>query len=563
MKVLVSVKLSEHKFKTPEGYLLCKDAIIARTGKQQYMKSEIYADCDDSDIIEVERTEEEVFSPATLASFEDKPITCEHPNENVGPENYSELAVGHTKNVRKGDAKVDGEYVMLADLLITDAAIIEDIENGIRTDLSCGYDCDITEGDHPKQINIRGNHVALCEEGRAGIARIIDSSSQEIGTFWRNLAKKNNLNSSEMDKIYKAFTKTPVFINWDKKNDMDIMYSVEMFKEFEKYFKLKTGNKLIIDSNPISKNSITDAISKGMLIQEFGKNGNQYKVIKVDKNTIYAEDMINEKLTLFRKDKQSVEWDIINKTDIYDNKTIGDKKMKLLKDSKTWTVMVFTDEDANLINNASKFNCEVETYNKNVKFITGQTENILELLNKFGTYGQWSEEDLESISNEPMTRIKSNDSISSSAKSDIESKLKNVDYKSIKEIKISDDDKNIAKYEIKFDTSKALNKAADILKSAYDIEIIVEDKVIKVYDKLKKDSKKKLKDSKLSDTEFSRKFYVKMIDLLNKKKDELKSNTTLDEFNMPYRAQQHKAIKEINNQLLSYKQKLKELDKGV
>ena len=55
---------------------------------------------------------------------------------------------------------------------------IEEIENGIRTELSCGYDCDITEGDHPEQINIRGNHIALCKEGRAGIAKIIDSKPE-------------------------------------------------------------------------------------------------------------------------------------------------------------------------------------------------------------------------------------------------------------------------------------------------------------------------------------------------------------------------------------------------
>lgn len=176
MRILIKEKLSEHKSETPEGYLICQDAILARTGDQAYLKSEIYEDFDGEDMmVNVQRKPEQVFSSEALASFEDKPITVEHPDESVGPHNYSELAVGHTRNVRKG--KFNGQDVMIADLVITDEQAIEDIKNGIRTELSCGYDCDITKGDHPEQINIRGNHVALCEEGRAGIAKIIDSKS--------------------------------------------------------------------------------------------------------------------------------------------------------------------------------------------------------------------------------------------------------------------------------------------------------------------------------------------------------------------------------------------------
>ena len=181
MKILIKEKLSEHKSKTPEGYLICQDAILARTGPQDYLKSEIYEDFEGDDtVVSVQRKPEQVFSAETLSSFEDKPITVEHPDENVNPDNYSELAVGHTRNIRKG--KFNGQDVMIGDLVITDAQTIEDIEKGIRTELSCGYDCDITEGDHPEQINIRGNHVALCEQGRAGIAKIIDSKTVDNQT---------------------------------------------------------------------------------------------------------------------------------------------------------------------------------------------------------------------------------------------------------------------------------------------------------------------------------------------------------------------------------------------
>ena len=38
MRFLVTEKLGSHKFKTPEGYLICTDAILSRTGKQEYKR---------------------------------------------------------------------------------------------------------------------------------------------------------------------------------------------------------------------------------------------------------------------------------------------------------------------------------------------------------------------------------------------------------------------------------------------------------------------------------------------------------------------------------------------
>ena len=173
MKILINERLSEHRCKTPEGYLICTDAILARTGKQTYRKNEIFKDSDDETEIEVDRTEDEVFSPQTLASFENKPVTVEHPDEDVNVHNYKEYAVGFVRDVHRGE--VDGQPVILGNLVITDEQTIQEIENGEHTDLSCGYDCDIADEPNPCQRNIRGNHVALCEQGRAGIARIVDS----------------------------------------------------------------------------------------------------------------------------------------------------------------------------------------------------------------------------------------------------------------------------------------------------------------------------------------------------------------------------------------------------
>ena len=173
MRILVSEKLSENRFKTPEGYLICTNAILARTGKQTYLRREVFGDsCDDGDN-EVDRTAEEVFAPETLASFENKPLCVEHPDEDVNADNHNLLSVGYVRDVKKD--VVDGNEVMTATLVITDKYGIDEVESGRKTDLSCGYDCDIVDDEHPQQRHIRGNHVAICERGRAGIARIVDS----------------------------------------------------------------------------------------------------------------------------------------------------------------------------------------------------------------------------------------------------------------------------------------------------------------------------------------------------------------------------------------------------
>lgn len=182
MRFLVAEKLGSHKFKTPEGYLICTDAILSRTGKQEYKRCEIFGDaCDEPDkIVNVDRVDAEVFSDKAMASFENKPICIEHPDHDVNAENHNELAVGFVRDVHKGED--EGKPVMMGTLVITDKDAVEAVESGEYKELSCGYDCDIDDDGEPCQRNIRGNHVALCKHGRAGIARIVDSVDD--ARFW-------------------------------------------------------------------------------------------------------------------------------------------------------------------------------------------------------------------------------------------------------------------------------------------------------------------------------------------------------------------------------------------
>ncbi len=178
MKVLVKETLSQHKFKDTNGYLICTDCILARTGNQTYKKNEVLSTDDESEV-EVDRPYNEVFDSRTLASFENVPLCKDHPDEDVTPENHNSYSVGFVRNIRQGkDGNLD---VIIGDLVITDADVIKLVEDGEYCELSCGYNTDIVGDDKNgyKQTNIRGNHVALCECGRAGNARIVDSITKD------------------------------------------------------------------------------------------------------------------------------------------------------------------------------------------------------------------------------------------------------------------------------------------------------------------------------------------------------------------------------------------------
>lgn len=105
MRIRTTAKLSEHLEKTPEGYLLCREAALGRTGVMRYLPEEVGEEVTRGFTGRealIYRSDEEVFAPEALASFEGKPLTLDHPDEDVTPENWAELAKGIVSNVRRG-----------------------------------------------------------------------------------------------------------------------------------------------------------------------------------------------------------------------------------------------------------------------------------------------------------------------------------------------------------------------------------------------------------------------------------------------------------------------------
>ena len=163
-------RLSENiSRREPEGYLLCLNVPVARTGTQDYLPEELglsppykpgaegglEGDRKALQFISVLRPEAEVFSPETIASFEGMPVTNDHPPDGVDIGNIRALQKGHAHNVRRGSG--EEADLLLADLIITDPVLIDLILDGKR-EISCGYTYELCEENGTYiQRKIRGN----------------------------------------------------------------------------------------------------------------------------------------------------------------------------------------------------------------------------------------------------------------------------------------------------------------------------------------------------------------------------------------------------------------------
>lgn len=168
------------KGRSADGFLKVR-ARAARSGVYDYLGIEVDPEgkkFKPNDVVKVYRPADEVFDKASLASFVGKPITNDHPTTPVNASNWRDLARGSIFGAVK-----DGDYVGF-DLAFMDGATIAAIEDGKR-ELSNGYSCELSIEDgvtsdgtayQAVQRNIRGNHVALVDQGRAGPeCRVADS----------------------------------------------------------------------------------------------------------------------------------------------------------------------------------------------------------------------------------------------------------------------------------------------------------------------------------------------------------------------------------------------------
>jgi len=204
MMYYITEQLSEHIGETPEGFLLCKDVPLTRTGVFEYTASEVPVEASLDGMVKIQRDDDEVFAQNTIASFEGKPVTINHPEGMVTPENWSELAHGIVQNVRRGQGEMSD--LLLGDLLITTEKGIELVKSGLR-EVSCGYDAQYEQIEKGKgrQKEIIGNHIALVTKGRAGGRCAIQDGKTCTGCGKCTCNKDNAITTKE--DIYKMKAK--------------------------------------------------------------------------------------------------------------------------------------------------------------------------------------------------------------------------------------------------------------------------------------------------------------------------------------------------------------------
>lgn len=145
------------------------DAAITRSGVFKYTNP-------DGSIRREYRPPEEVFKADSMATFEQVPVTNDHPPVMLTSENAKTYAVGAS-----GDSvRRDGDR-MIASLMVFDKPTADAMERGKRQ-VSNGYHCDIVktpgvtpDGEHydVMQTNIRGNHIAIVTDARAGASAAV------------------------------------------------------------------------------------------------------------------------------------------------------------------------------------------------------------------------------------------------------------------------------------------------------------------------------------------------------------------------------------------------------
>ena len=159
------LRASFHKDKcevTSQGFLRVP-AYLTRTGVFLYRTQ-------DGKVIRELRHPDDVFDPISLDSLRMAPLTNDHPKEMVTPENVKTLSVGWI-----GDEVKPDNNLISATAIVADKVAIGDVDKG-KKELSCGYTADLVvesgtyngEQYDVRQTNIRYNHVALVDEGRAG-----------------------------------------------------------------------------------------------------------------------------------------------------------------------------------------------------------------------------------------------------------------------------------------------------------------------------------------------------------------------------------------------------------
>lgn len=164
------------------GFLLIKGCPISSYGIFDYSAGQLGLPGDPNRIVKVFRPESAVSDPAAIDSFKNVPLIDDHEmlsgfqgdKNTTAPEDYG------IDGVLTGNVYYEAPW-MRGDLKAFTRKLQAALQSG-KKDLSLGYSCDfevkpgVFNGQPYEvvQTNMRGNHIALVEEGRVPGARVLD-----------------------------------------------------------------------------------------------------------------------------------------------------------------------------------------------------------------------------------------------------------------------------------------------------------------------------------------------------------------------------------------------------
>lgn len=187
------------------GWTIIKDNPISKVGVFEYSGAQISSELEPDKIYRVYRPESELSNEDCIESFKLVPWINEHVMLGDMPED------GLTPAEEKGIEGVIGEEVyykdgyLLGNLKIFSKGMKELINDG-KIELSIGYRCeyDLKSGSFNGvqydaiQKNIRGNHIALVEEGRSGPdVAVLDHFKFTFDAAELNMAEANKETKDE------------------------------------------------------------------------------------------------------------------------------------------------------------------------------------------------------------------------------------------------------------------------------------------------------------------------------------------------------------------------------
>lgn len=221
------------------------------------------------------RLPEHVFDNNSIKSLSFVPITDEHPQELVNKHNMKKYMVGITGN----DVKFDG-YAISIPMKIFDKKPID----GGKKSLSCGYMTDLVykKGNFLGmdydciQTNIRYNHVAIVDKGRAGdLAKIRFDSYYQIE---ETIDNKNNNNFEDT-----KFTKEVSLMKKIIIDNREFEGDERLLDEYDKISKQKKDTENELKKMTADRDTLKDEIDK----------------FKKEKTTeVKLDDLLNKRLKI-------------------------------------------------------------------------------------------------------------------------------------------------------------------------------------------------------------------------------------------------------------------------